>query len=65
MSDPTIECLREWIADKGFPPSVKELAACLGVGVATAHAKLKDLEGRGLIVRHPGLPRAIRIVEER
>lgn len=62
MSDPTLTCLRDHIAERGYPPSVKELAACLGVGVATAHARLKDLEGQGLIVRTAGIPRAIRLV---
>lgn len=64
MSDPAIECIRAYIAERQFPPSVKELAVCLGVGVATAHAKLKELEERGLIGRTPGIPRAIWIVEE-
>lgn len=65
--DPTIACLKSYMKDRGFPPSVKELADCLGVGTATAHARLIDLEARGLIVRESGpgrrVSRAIRIVE--
>lgn len=68
MTDPTLQCLKTYIRDRGYPPSVKELAACLGVGVATAHARLTELEARGLIMRETGpgrrVARAIRIVED-
>lgn len=66
--DPTLLCLKNYVNERGYPPSVKELAECLGVGAATAHARLIDLEARGLIVRESGpgrrVARAIRIVEE-
>lgn len=65
MSDATLTCLKDHIRDRGYPPSVKELAACLGVGVATAHARLKDLEGKGLIGITPGIPRGIWIKDNK
>ena len=65
--DPTIACLKAYIAERHFPPSVKELAECLGVAPGTAHRRLLDLEARGLIVRESGpgrrVARVIRIVE--
>lgn len=64
QADATIDCIRDALADRGYPPSVKELAACLGVAIGTAHARLQDLETRGLIVKTPGIPRGIRIVED-
>lgn len=64
MSDPTLNCIRKHIDKKGYAPSVKELAQCLGVAIGTAHLRLKELEGKGLIGRTPGIPRAIWLKDE-
>lgn len=65
MSDPAISCIKAHLEKMGYPPSVKELAVCLGVAIGTAHFRLRMLEAEGLIVRTPGIPRSIRLLEEK
>lgn len=63
MTDRLIECIRHHLSDNGFPPSITELATCLGVSRATVHAQLVEAEEAGLIKRQPGRPRALRIID--
>ncbi len=50
----TLEFLRNYIADKGSAPTLKEIAAHIGVkSVSTAHFHLERLEGKGFIRRGP------------
>lgn len=59
----TVEAIRAHIAEKGFPPSVRQLAARLGLSSAdSAHKRLVAAEAAGLIVRGDGA-RALRLVE--
>lgn len=46
--------------EHGWPPTVREVAAALEVGIPTAHQHLKNLADEGLIVKGTG-PRMIRI----
>lgn len=48
----TLEFLRSYIADKGYAPTLKEIAEHIGVkSVSTAHFHLERLEDKGFIRR--------------
>ena len=48
----TLEYLRNFIADKGFAPTLKDIAEHIGVkSVSTAHFHLERLEDKGFIKR--------------
>ncbi len=56
-----LEVIRSFTADHGYPPSVREIGARVGLSSSsTIHAHLKALERRGLISRDPTKPRALR-----
>ncbi len=56
--------LRDYIAARGFPPTVREIAAAAGLSsTSVASYHLAALEAEGRIQRIPGRSRAIRIVE--
>lgn len=51
--------------DKGYPPSVREMAAAVGLSSpSTVHAHLSALEARGLIKRDKTKPRALELFNE-
>lgn len=51
-------CLRE----RGYPPSVREIAEAVGLqSASTVHAHLAVLEREGYLRRHPTKPRAIEV----
>lgn len=57
------EFIKAEIAAKGYPPTVREINAAIGLNsVSTVHAHLEALEKKGLIKRDPDKPRAIQIV---
>ena len=47
---------------KGFPPSVRELAQHMGVGISTVHDFLSRAKAKGLITQERGSARTIRVV---
>jgi repressor LexA len=50
--------------DRGYPPSVRELCAALGMSSpSTVQHHLERLAAAGLIRRDPGRPRAIVVVK--
>ena len=56
-----LEVIREFTAERGYPPSVREIGERVGLSSSsTIHAHLKTLERRGLISRDPTKPRALR-----
>jgi repressor LexA len=56
-----LEIIREFTAEHGYPPSVREIGELVGLSSSsTIHAHLKALERRGLISRDPTKPRALR-----
>ena len=56
-----LEIIRDFTAEHGYPPSVREIGARVGLSSSsTIHAHLKALERRGLISRDPTKPRALR-----
>ena len=56
-----LEVIREFTAERGYPPSVREIGERVGLSSSsTIHAHLKTLERRGFISRDPTKPRALR-----
>ncbi|MGH8163814.1 MAG: transcriptional repressor LexA [Rhodanobacteraceae bacterium] len=56
-----LEVIREFTAEQGYPPSVREIGARVGLSSSsTIHAHLKALERQGHISRNPTKPRALR-----
>jgi repressor LexA len=57
-----LDCIAEHVASRGFPPSVREIGAIVGLGSpSTVHAHLEQLERMGYIRRDPTKPRAIEV----
>ena len=60
-----LECIKQAILDKGYPPTVRELCDMVHLkSTSTIHANLEALERNGYIRRDPSKPRAIEIVDE-
>lgn len=55
---------RDHLRDKGYPPTILEIAAYLGVTRNAANDLMVGLERKGLIQRTPGIARGLRIVVE-
>ncbi|HEY8297170.1 MAG TPA: transcriptional repressor LexA [Candidatus Baltobacteraceae bacterium] len=56
-----LEVIREFTAEQGYPPSVREIGERVGLSSSsTIHSHLKTLERHGLISRDPTKPRALR-----
>lgn len=59
------EYIKRSLLDKGYPPSVREICAAVGLkSSATVHSHLTKLEEKGYIKRDPAKPRAIEILDE-
>lgn len=57
--------IRSYQTEKGYPPSVREMAAAVGLSSpSTVHAHLSALEAHGLIKRDKTKPRALEIFEQ-
>ena len=60
-----LDCIRKFLHDKGYPPSVREICTAVGLkSSSSVHAYLNKLEEKGFIKRNPTKPRAIDILEE-
>ena len=52
-----LDFIKAEIEDKGYPPSVREICAAVGLrSTSTVHAHLNHLEAQGLIRRDPTKP---------
>ena len=59
-----LEFIKSEIEEKGYPPSVREICAAVGLrSTSTVHAHLNHLEAQGLIRRDPTKPRALEVVD--
>ncbi len=57
-----LEFIDENLREKGYPPSVREIATSLGLtSPATVHNHLNTLENKGYIKRDPTKPRAMEV----
>ncbi len=57
--------IRTYQQEKGYPPSVREMAAAVGLSSpSTVHAHLSALEDHGLIKRDKTKPRALEVFNE-
>lgn len=60
-----LEFIREHVKEKGYPPSVREIAQAVGLkSSSTVHGHLNRLEEKGFIRRDPTKPRAIEILDD-
>lgn len=57
------QCIVRFTEEHGFPPTVRELGALLGVAsTSTVFSRIRQLEKSGYIRRVPASPRAIEIL---
>lgn len=57
-----LECIERSMRDRGYPPSVREIGAKVGLtSPSTVHNHLNTLEKRGYLRRDPSKPRAIEV----
>jgi len=58
-----VDFLREFTAENGFPPSVRDIAAGLEIrSISTVHDELRRLERLGVITRSGRRSRAITVL---
>lgn len=59
-----LEFIKKEIEQKGYPPSVREICAAVGLkSTSTVHAHLNHLEAQGLIRRDSTKPRALEVLD--
>ncbi|WP_217585527.1 transcriptional repressor LexA [Lentibacillus saliphilus] len=59
-----IDFIRDEVNEKGYPPSVREIAEAVGLASSsTVHGHLSRLEKKGYIRRDPTKPRAIELLD--
>lgn len=57
--------IRQSVAEHGYPPSQREIAAACGwASVSQAHRLLRTMEAKGLLKMTPGIPRAMQVTDE-
>lgn len=60
-----LEYIRSTVADRGYPPSVREIGDAVGLSSpSSVHAQLNSLVAAGMIKKDPSKPRAIVVVDE-
>ena len=60
-----LDFIREEVAVKGCPPSVREIGEAVGLkSTSTVHGHLRRLETKGLLVRDAMKPRAMGLVDD-
>ena len=66
IDDRAIDFIRAAVLARGYPPSIRELCEHLGLkSTQSGHKVLVRLQAAGRIIRQPGSPRSITIVEDR
>lgn len=59
-----LDYIREMVAARGYPPSVREIGEAVGLSSpSTVHSHLNSLVDGGFIKRDPSKPRAIMVVD--
>jgi pRiA4b ORF-3-like protein/LexA DNA binding domain-containing protein len=54
--------IHAYIGLHGYPPAESEIAAAMRVSPPSVNQMVKTLEKKGLILRHPGMPRSLQIL---
>lgn len=58
-----LELIRQAVADRGYPPSVREIGEAVGLSSpSTVHSHLSALARAGYLRRDPAKPRAIEVI---
>lgn len=58
-----LDFVNKEVEEKGYPPSVREICSAVGFkSTSTVHGYLERLEKKGLIIKDPTKPRALRVV---
>ncbi|MBW2064426.1 MAG: transcriptional repressor LexA [Deltaproteobacteria bacterium] len=60
----TLREIRDFIARKGYPPTIQELAEILGISHASTHAQVSQLVRKGYLRREPRKARGLAVVRE-
>jgi repressor LexA len=60
----TLKEVRDFIAHRKYPPTMKELGELLGVTAASAHQQVKQLERKGYVAREPRKARSLAVLRE-
>lgn len=56
--------MKEEIRDKGYPPTVREICAAVGIkSTSTAHKDIESLVRQGFLKKDPSKPRALMVVD--
>ena len=59
-----LDYIREMVADRGYPPSVREIGEAVGLSSpSTVHSHLSTLVAAGYLRRDPTKPRAIEVLD--
>lgn len=67
ITDPqrrTLQEIRLFTSQRGFPPTIKELADILGISHASAHGQVNQLVRKGYLKREPRKARGIAITDK-
>lgn len=60
-----LDHMRDEIRKKGYPPTVREIGASLGIAsTSTVHSALKSLEKKGYIRKDPSKRRAVEVLSD-
>lgn len=60
-----LEYMKAEIREKGYPPTVREICAALGIkSTSTVHKDIANLEKEGFLRKDPARPRALLVVDE-
>ena len=61
--DEVLQIIRGHVIANGYPPTVREIAAALGVGHSTAQRAILELIAEGKIERQGGAARGLKVNE--
>jgi len=67
ITDPqrrTLKEIRQFLNQRGFPPTIKELSDILGISHASAHSQVNQLVRKGYLRREPRKARGLAIIRE-
>lgn len=68
IQEPILETMytfiRDYIRQRGYAPSIRDIARACYMTPGNVHRYLDRLEGKRLITRQPGVARSIRLAED-